>query len=62
MRIPALALAACVLSLTAAPAPIAAQTPAPGAAPAAARKTGPIVPSFGGVSEVPDAVLMPPKD
>jgi intracellular sulfur oxidation DsrE/DsrF family protein len=61
MRIPLIAFTAWTFALgVAAPAPTSAQaqTPAPGST----RQMGPVVPSFGGVFDVPDAVLMPPKD
>ncbi len=57
MRLPLLALAIVTVAITAAPsAQPAAQPPAP------PRHLGPIVPSFGGVFDVPDPGLMPPKD
>ncbi|MCC7177722.1 MAG: DsrE family protein [Acidobacteria bacterium] len=59
MRTPILALTILAIALAASPAPMSAQAPA---APAPQRKFGPIVPSFGGVFEVPDATLLPPKD
>jgi intracellular sulfur oxidation DsrE/DsrF family protein len=56
MRTPILILTACLLALPAAPAPTSAQGQAP------ARRPGPVVPSFGGVFEVPDPGLPPPRD
>lgn len=62
MRIPALVFSIGIVALTLAPAITDAQAPPSGAAPGAVRQTGPVVPSFGGVFDVPDAVLLPPKD
>jgi intracellular sulfur oxidation DsrE/DsrF family protein len=60
MRTPRLGLALFALALIATAAPVRAQ--APSRPPAPQRHLGPIIPSFGGVFDVPDAVLMPPKD
>ena len=57
MRISLLALAIVTVAITAAPS---AQPPAQ--PPAPPRHLGPVVPSFGGVFDVPDPGLMPPKD
>lgn len=59
MRKNLLALTVLAIAFIATPAPIGAQAPA---ASTPQRKFGPIVPSFGGVFEVPDATLLPPKD
>ena len=61
MRIPSIVLTVCTLAwMAAAPERLGAQ--APTLAPGAVRQMGPVVPSFGGVFDVPDAVLLPPKD
>jgi intracellular sulfur oxidation DsrE/DsrF family protein len=52
-------LALLALAPAAAPRIASGQAPSPGGPP---RHFGPIVPSFGGVFDVPDATLMPPRD
>jgi intracellular sulfur oxidation DsrE/DsrF family protein len=60
MRISAIALPLVALTIAAsAPARATAQAQT---APGAVRHMGPIVPSFGGTFDVPDATLLPPKD
>jgi intracellular sulfur oxidation DsrE/DsrF family protein len=56
MRTPLLAVTVCVLALTATPTRTSAQAPGPN------RQTGPVVPNFGGVFDVPNPGLLPPKD
>jgi intracellular sulfur oxidation DsrE/DsrF family protein len=60
MRILSIVLVVCTVALVAAPARLGAQ--ASTLAPGAVRQMGPVVPSYGGVFDVPDAVLQPPKD
>jgi len=59
MRISRLAFAFLLFGLAASPAPTEAQAPAPSQP---QRHFGPVVPSFGGVFDVPEATLLPPKD
>ncbi len=54
-----LTLTVLTIALATGSSPLDAQAPASSAP---QRKLGPIVPSFGGVFEVPDATLLPPKD
>jgi intracellular sulfur oxidation DsrE/DsrF family protein len=61
MRISALVLPTLALALSLS-APSSALAQAPTSAPGAVRQMGPIVPSFGGVFDVPDATVLPPKD